>query len=89
MVLSHRSPRAGDPLVQLHLDGVHFKSKVISKNLNPLWMESFTFPCDDLENTLGLVVEDYDLVSGNDFMGQTSVTLNHFSRIDEREVMRS
>lgn len=89
MFLPTRSPRAGDPLVQLNLDGVHFKSKVISKNLNPLWMESFTFPCDDLENTLSLVVEDYDLVSGNDFMGQTSVTLNHFSRIDEREVMRS
>ncbi|KAH8074107.1 hypothetical protein JL721_2669 [Aureococcus anophagefferens] len=78
-----------DPLCELNLDGVVHKSKCVKKNLNPLWMERFEFPCEDLEQALSLVVEDYDFVSGNDFMGQATIQLGHFPKIDEREVMRS
>ncbi|KAH8062218.1 hypothetical protein JL722_3131 [Aureococcus anophagefferens] len=78
-----------DPLCELNLDGVVHKSKCVKKNLNPLWMERFEFPCEDVEQALSLVVEDYDFVSGNDFMGQATIQLGHFPKIDEREVMRS
>lgn len=38
-----------------------------------MWEESFSFPCDDEGDTLEVLVEDYDLVSANDFMGSVVV----------------
>ena len=45
------------------------KSSIKKKNLNPTWEETFTLPADDPDGFLEIVVEDYDLASGNDFMG--------------------
>ena len=67
-----RGTHAGssDPCAFLNLDGEKRKSRVVKKNINPQWMQTFRFPCDDgLNVTLQVDVEDYDL-KGNDFMGQ-------------------
>ena len=67
-----RSTRAGssDPCAFLNLDGEKRKSRVVKKNINPQWMQTFRFPCDDgLNVTLQCDIEDYDL-KGNDFMGR-------------------
>lgn len=48
-----------DPYVKFKFDGkTQYKSKVVYKNLNPVWNESFTFPVFDLDQKLFVKVRD-------------------------------
>uniref|UniRef100_A0A8C7IUK8 Multiple C2 domains, transmembrane 2b n=1 Tax=Oncorhynchus kisutch TaxID=8019 RepID=A0A8C7IUK8_ONCKI len=63
-----------DPYVKFKLDGkTLYKSKVVYKNLNPTWNESFSFPVRDLDQRLYIKVYDRDLTM-DDFMG----SMTHF-----------
>ncbi|XP_030582263.1 multiple C2 and transmembrane domain-containing protein 2 isoform X2 [Archocentrus centrarchus] len=65
-----------DPYVKFKLDGKTFyKSKVVYKNLNPVWNESFSLPIKELNQRLYIKVYDRDLTT-DDFMGSTSVLLS-------------
>uniref|UniRef100_A0A8C4H1F2 C2 domain-containing protein n=1 Tax=Dicentrarchus labrax TaxID=13489 RepID=A0A8C4H1F2_DICLA len=65
-----------DPYVKFKLDGKTFyKSKVVFKDLNPTWNESFSLPVKDLNQKLYIKVYDRDLTT-DDFMGSASVTLS-------------
>ncbi|KAI3377631.1 hypothetical protein L3Q82_008791 [Scortum barcoo] len=65
-----------DPYVKFKLDGKTFyKSKVVYKDLNPTWNESFSLPVKDLNQKLYIKVYDRDLTT-DDFMGSASVTLS-------------
>uniref|UniRef100_A0A3P8QMD4 C2 domain-containing protein n=1 Tax=Astatotilapia calliptera TaxID=8154 RepID=A0A3P8QMD4_ASTCA len=65
-----------DPYVKFKLDGKTFyKSKVLYKNLNPVWNESFSLPIKDLNQKLYIKVYDRDLTT-DDFMGAASVLLS-------------
>ncbi|XP_040005966.1 multiple C2 and transmembrane domain-containing protein 2-like isoform X2 [Xiphias gladius] len=65
-----------DPYVKFKLDGKTFyKSKVVSKNLNPTWNETFSLPVKNLNQKLYIKVYDRDLTS-DDFMGSASVILS-------------
>ncbi|XP_063053552.1 multiple C2 and transmembrane domain-containing protein 2 [Engraulis encrasicolus] len=65
-----------DPFVKFRMDGkTIYKSKVVSKKLNPTWNESFSFPVRDLEQEVHVKVYDKDLRSC-DFMGGCCLTLN-------------
>ncbi|XP_077084008.1 multiple C2 and transmembrane domain-containing protein 2 isoform X2 [Siphateles boraxobius] len=65
-----------DPYVKFKLDGkTLYKSKVVYKNLNPFWNESFSFPIRNLDQKLFIKVYDRDLTS-DDFMGSHGVVLN-------------
>ncbi|KAG7473249.1 hypothetical protein MATL_G00093700 [Megalops atlanticus] len=65
-----------DPYVKFKVDGKTFyKSKVVYKNLNPKWNESFSFPVRDLGKSLYLRVYDRDLTT-DDFMGGSSMQLS-------------
>ncbi|KAG1959470.1 multiple C2 and transmembrane domain-containing protein [Pimephales promelas] len=65
-----------DPYVKFKLDGkTLYKSKVVYKNLNPSWNESFSFPIRNLDQKLFIKVYDRDLTS-DDFMGSHGVVLN-------------
>ena len=67
---------SSDPVVRLLLDGEEEKrSTVLRRTLEPRWDESFEFAADDATASLVLVVEDWDLLSGNDFMGRVEVPL--------------
>ncbi|XP_030621191.1 multiple C2 and transmembrane domain-containing protein 2 [Chanos chanos] len=75
LVARDRSGKS-DPFVKFKFDGKTFyKSKVVNKNLNPSWNESFSYPVRDLEQSVYLNVYDRDLRS-NDFMGSTSFALS-------------
>ncbi|XP_051512806.1 multiple C2 and transmembrane domain-containing protein 2-like [Myxocyprinus asiaticus] len=64
-----------DPFVKFKLGGKNiYKSKVVNKNLNPTWNESFSFPVRDLDQTVHIKVYDRDIRS-NDFMGSSSFAL--------------
>ncbi|XP_059420914.1 multiple C2 and transmembrane domain-containing protein 2-like [Carassius carassius] len=74
LVIRDRSGTS-DPFVKFKLDGKNiYKSKVINKNLNPIWNELFSIPIRDLDQTLHLKVYDRDLRS-NDFMGSSGFPL--------------
>ncbi|XP_076595625.1 multiple C2 and transmembrane domain-containing protein 2 isoform X2 [Chaetodon auriga] len=65
-----------DPYVKFKLDGKTFyKSKVVYKDLNPTWNETFSLPVKDLNQRLYIKVYDRDLTT-DDFMGSASVTLS-------------
>ncbi|XP_051985701.1 multiple C2 and transmembrane domain-containing protein 2-like [Xyrauchen texanus] len=65
-----------DPYVKFKLDGkTVYKSKVVYKNLNPKWNESFAFPIRNLDQKLFIKVYDRDLTT-DDFMGSCCVVLS-------------
>ncbi|KAK5874492.1 hypothetical protein PBY51_019432 [Eleginops maclovinus] len=65
-----------DPYVKFKLDGKTFyKSKVVYKDLNPTWNETFSIPVKDLNQKLYIKVYDRDLTT-DDFMGSAIVTLS-------------
>lgn len=66
---------SSDPLVTITLDGERRNSKVKKKNLGPIWNEYFEFPVEDTSDVLRVVCDDWDLTSGNDFMGAVDVPL--------------
>uniref|UniRef100_A0A671KQB1 Multiple C2 and transmembrane domain-containing protein 2-like n=1 Tax=Sinocyclocheilus anshuiensis TaxID=1608454 RepID=A0A671KQB1_9TELE len=61
------STGTSDPFVKFKVDGKNiYKSKVVNKNLNPAWNESFSFPVRDLDQTLRLkVCEVFTLLRSN------------------------
>lgn len=68
------------------LEGERKNSKVKKKNLEPIWTEHFEFPVEEMEDTLECVCDDWDLLSGNDFMGKVDIPLRlfHDRKIDRR-----
>uniref|UniRef100_A0AAY5ELR9 Multiple C2 domains, transmembrane 2b n=1 Tax=Electrophorus electricus TaxID=8005 RepID=A0AAY5ELR9_ELEEL len=65
-----------DPYVKFKLEGkTLYKSKVVYKNLNPTWNESFSFPIHNLKQKLYVKVYDRDLTT-DDFMGSSRVSLS-------------
>ncbi|XP_053127657.1 multiple C2 and transmembrane domain-containing protein 2 isoform X2 [Hemicordylus capensis] len=64
-----------DPYVKFKLNGkTLYKSKVIYKNLNPIWDETVVLPIQALDQKLRVKVYDRDLTT-SDFMGSAVVTL--------------
>uniref|UniRef100_A0A8C4ZQY4 Multiple C2 domains, transmembrane 2b n=1 Tax=Gadus morhua TaxID=8049 RepID=A0A8C4ZQY4_GADMO len=76
-------PGTSDPYVKFKLEGKTFyKSRVIYKNLNPVWNESFVLPIKELEQVLHVNVYDRDLTS-DDFMGSADSNKPHNARLAE------
>ncbi|GAB5572193.1 multiple C2 and transmembrane domain-containing protein 2 isoform X1 [Prionailurus iriomotensis] len=64
-----------DPYVKFKLNGkTLYKSKVIYKNLNPVWDEVVVLPIQSLDQKLRVKVYDRDLTT-SDFMGSAFVIL--------------
>ncbi|KAM5291663.1 multiple C2 and transmembrane domain-containing protein 2 [Ctenodactylus gundi] len=65
-----------DPYVKFKLNGkTLYKSKVIYKNLNPVWDEIVVLPIQRLDQKLRVKVYDRDLTT-SDFMGSAFVVLS-------------
>ncbi|KAL7848178.1 hypothetical protein AOLI_G00228960 [Acnodon oligacanthus] len=66
-----------DPYVKFKLGKKEvFRSKVIYKNLNPVWDERFCLPIDNLHEALYIKVFDYDFGCHDDFMGSAYLYLD-------------
>ncbi|XP_069899279.1 multiple C2 and transmembrane domain-containing protein 2 isoform X2 [Dipodomys merriami] len=64
-----------DPYVKFKLNGkTLYKSKVIYKNLNPVWDEIVVLPIQSLDQKLRVKVYDRDLTT-SDFMGSAFIVL--------------
>ncbi|XP_072228801.1 multiple C2 and transmembrane domain-containing protein 1-like isoform X2 [Leuresthes tenuis] len=65
-----------DPYVKFKLAGKEvFRSKIIHKNLNPVWDEKMTLIVDSLSEPLYVKVFDYDFGLQDDFMGSAFLYL--------------
>uniref|UniRef100_A0AAX7VLS4 C2 domain-containing protein n=1 Tax=Astatotilapia calliptera TaxID=8154 RepID=A0AAX7VLS4_ASTCA len=73
-----------DPYVKFKIEGKQFyKSKVVYKDLNPRWNESFSHPLRDREYNIEVRVYDKNRTS-DDFMG--SIILLHFRDYKEDDM---
>ncbi|XP_044745710.1 multiple C2 and transmembrane domain-containing protein-like isoform X2 [Coccinella septempunctata] len=65
-----------DPYVKFKVSGnLLYKSKTISRDLNPTWDEHFTVPIEDPFVPLQIKVFDYDWGMQDDFMGSAMLDL--------------
>ncbi|XP_010942889.1 C2 and GRAM domain-containing protein At1g03370 [Elaeis guineensis] len=65
-----------DPYVKLQLGKQRAKTKVVKKNLSPVWDEEFSFRVGDLKEELTICVLDEDKIFNDDFLGQVKVPLS-------------
>ncbi|KAI4830775.1 hypothetical protein KUCAC02_002388 [Chaenocephalus aceratus] len=78
-----------DPYVKFKLDGkTLYKSKVVYRDLNPKWNESFSIPVKDLNQNMYIKVYDRDLTT-DDFMGSATVTLSDLEMDKANELLLS
>ncbi|XP_053573600.1 multiple C2 and transmembrane domain-containing protein 2 [Bombina bombina] len=76
LVIRDRSGTS-DPYVKFKLNKkTLYKSKVIYKNLNPVWNETLVLPIQNLDQKLHIKVYDRDLTT-DDFMGSAFLELQH------------
>jgi len=69
---------SSDPVVRFVAGDLKFESTVLKKSLNPVWKEVFVQPFSGDEETLQVIVEDWDEVTQRDFMGSVVVKLCDF-----------
>ena len=79
---------SSDPLAILRCAGLEFKSTTKKRTLAPYWKESFRFPLLDStkDEVLDIEIEDYDLISGNDFMGTCKINLQYLQLTETMKV---
>ncbi|XP_038124743.1 multiple C2 and transmembrane domain-containing protein 2 [Cyprinodon tularosa] len=77
LVVRSRRSATSDPYVKFKLEGKQFyKSKVVYKDLNPRWNESFSHPLRDKDHDVELRVYDKNLTA-DDFMGSATISLRN------------
>ncbi|KAM9978528.1 hypothetical protein ACTFIY_012297 [Dictyostelium cf. discoideum] len=52
------------------------KTKIIKKSLNPKWGETFLMRISPLDETLHVLLQDWDQFSSDDFMGECFIDIN-------------
>ncbi|XP_035654478.1 multiple C2 and transmembrane domain-containing protein 2-like isoform X2 [Oncorhynchus keta] len=78
-----------DPYVKFKLEGKTFyKSKVVHKNLNPKWSESFSFPLQDWEQVVDVRVYDKDRTT-DEFMGSSTIVIKNLELDKTSEMVLS
>ncbi|XRB11641.1 C2 domain-containing protein [Pseudoscourfieldia marina] len=70
---------SSDPYVEVHYEGQMKKTKVVTQNLNPMWMQELAFDVTDENNEVLLRVWDRDTLSKDDFLGETRFRVADFS----------
>jgi hypothetical protein len=66
---------SSDPYVELVVGKQKQKTKVVKKDLNPVFVEKFSFKAADAQIPLQVLIHDHDDFGTNDFLGRTTVTL--------------
>uniref|UniRef100_A0A3Q1F742 Multiple C2 domains, transmembrane 1b n=1 Tax=Acanthochromis polyacanthus TaxID=80966 RepID=A0A3Q1F742_9TELE len=83
------STGSSDPYVKFKMGGKEvFRSKIIHKNLNPVWDEKITLTLDSLSEPLYVKVFDYDFGLQDDFMGSAFLYLESLETIPVTLVLK-
>lgn len=65
-----------DPYVKFRIGGKQiYRSRTISKTLNPVWNEHFMTLIDDIHQPLVLRAYDHDFALSDDFLGTAAIDL--------------
>jgi Ca2+-dependent lipid-binding protein len=64
---------SSDPVAKVTVGRQTQNTSVKKKTLEPVWREVLLFDTDDDNDVVDIVLEDWDLVGSNDFMGKVSV----------------
>ena len=67
----------------MRLGNQRHKSRVISRDLNPIWNESFSFTVNSLDEALIFKVYDHDWGTLDDFMGRAMIDLESLATTQE------
>ena len=70
---------SSDPLCTVAVGNSKKSTKIIKKNLNPEWNEGFVLQHSNPGSVLKIQVDDYDMASGNDFIGQVTLPMSSLS----------
>nr|XP_020499217.1 multiple C2 and transmembrane domain-containing protein 2 [Labrus bergylta] len=77
LVIRDKRSGTSDPYVKFKLEGKQlYKSKVVYKNLNPRWNESFSYPLRDREHIVDVRVYDKNRTA-DEFMGSSMIPLKN------------
>ncbi|XP_029952381.1 multiple C2 and transmembrane domain-containing protein 2 [Salarias fasciatus] len=86
LVIRDKRSGTSDPYVKFKLEGKQFyKSKVVYKNLNPRWNESFSHPLRDREHKVEVRVYDKNRTT-DEFMGSSSICLTNLELYKTYEI---
>ena len=88
-IFRKKSPGSSDPFVTVEVGSKKVKTKVISKSLNPVWNESFVIRHSNPGSVLTVKVDDYDKLSGSDFIGQFKVPVGKLKGGEENREWRT
>jgi len=77
-----------DPYVKVYLDGVKmFKSKPVSKNLNPHWNETKFIDDVTPQSKIEFRVYNHDKMGGHGFLGECTITSSDITEALEKEAV--
>lgn len=76
--LAVRDVRSSDPYVVVKMGKQKLKTRVIKKDVNPVWNEDLTLSVNDPNIPITLTIYDHDLFSKDDKMGDAEIDLRPF-----------
>ncbi|XAR51460.1 hypothetical protein NMG60_11006096 [Bertholletia excelsa] len=76
--LAKRDIRSSDPYVLIRMGKQKLKTRVVKKNVNPVWDEDLTLAVTDPDHPIKLEVYDKDTFSLDDKMGDAEIEIKPF-----------
>jgi len=80
---------SSDPLCTVSVGTSAKSTKVIKKTLDPEWNEGFVLQHSNPGSLLKIQIDDYDMASGNDFIGQVTLPMSSLSDKQENREWRT
>ena len=69
---------SSDPYAVLKLGNQEHKTRIVQKNLSPVWNEEFTLSVEEIYQPVNVSVWDNDLIGADDMIGEVFVHLSEF-----------
>ncbi|XAR63965.1 hypothetical protein NMG60_11024138 [Bertholletia excelsa] len=76
--LAVRDVRSSDPYVVIKMGKQKLRTRIIHKNVNPVWNEDLTLSVSDPDIPIKLIVYDHDTFSKDDKMGEAEFDIKAF-----------
>ncbi|KMZ59026.1 hypothetical protein ZOSMA_70G00400 [Zostera marina] len=76
--LAQRDRKGSDPYVVVRLDAHKLKTRVVKRNVNPIWNEDLTLSISDPTHPIRVEVYDKDTFSFDDPMGNAEIDIQPF-----------